>query len=76
MNHSINIDLSQVDWELLREQKISLLVASDHEEHILKNSHNAKMLCGLIELLDYIQDEAANQTSEGFIFGDLDELSE
>jgi hypothetical protein len=55
----ITVDVSGLDWELLREQKEFLLS--------LKNDYAA----GLVSLLDTIQDQAAEVLGEWAVFGKL-----
>lgn len=55
------IDLANVDWSLLREQKLWLL------------THDNPHAAGLVHLLDSIQDHAVNNgsASEIEVFGNL-----
>ncbi len=64
----IMIDLSKVDWKLLREQKYALI---DLLESIIKRSANKNrdVTGGIINLLDDIQDQAAEQIGEEKVFG-------
>jgi hypothetical protein len=49
--------LNQVDWDLLHEQKLSLLRLLEREPY---DSPDAEMLSGIINLLDALQDKAAD----------------
>jgi hypothetical protein len=68
----VMVDLQEVDWVLLRQQKTTLVALTclprmkAHEEY----------LEGLINLLDYIQDEAAEILGEEAVFGDLESEDE
>jgi hypothetical protein len=48
--------LNQVDWDLLHEQKLTILRLLEHQPY---DSPDAEALSGLINLLDALQDEAA-----------------
>jgi len=48
--------LNQVDWDLLHEQKLTLLRLLERQPY---DSPDAEALSGLINLLDALQDEAA-----------------
>jgi len=67
----VNIDISNTDWELLREQKIVLL---DQIAQLRKNDANsfeALQLEGIISWMDFIQDQVAEQLGEEKVFGKL-----
>ena len=49
--------LNQVDWDLLHEQKLTLLRLLEREPY---DSPDAEMLSGIINLLDALQDEATD----------------
>jgi hypothetical protein len=49
--------LNQVDWDLLHEQKLTLLRLLERQPY---DSPDAEALSGLINLLDALQDEAAD----------------
>jgi len=53
------ITLKNIDWELLRKQK-QVLINIEGEQVV-----------GVINLLDYIQDEAAKVLSESTVFGEI-----
>lgn len=59
------IDLSNTDWKLLREQKGKLF-----DSFINKRNNNQEWVEGLLNFLDYIQDEAAKQLSDETVFGE------
>lgn len=50
--------LENVDWDLLHEQKLTLL---ELRAKLLQESPAAQALSGIIHLLDALQDEAAEQ---------------
>jgi len=62
-----SIDLSRVDWELLRQQKLSLLFAID-----TATPKTAEDLTGILHFLDLIQDEAAanHHIGQDLVFGE------
>ena len=66
--NEIQVNLSQVDWQLLRKQK-QALVEVIHQQS--KDFSPAVMnhLTGLLHLLDHIQDEAAKVLGEKAVFG-------
>jgi hypothetical protein len=49
--------LNHIDWDLLHEQKLSLLRLLEREPY---DSSEAEALSGIINLLDTLQDEAAD----------------
>lgn len=59
------VDLTDVDWYLLREQKRQLVEMA----HWLQQPE-ALAADGIIHLLDHIQDAAALQIGEAAVFGD------
>ena len=62
------VDLSGVDWKMLRRQKESLLRAiSVVDVHINKKCQED--LTGILHLLDDIQDQAADRLGESAVFG-------
>jgi hypothetical protein len=61
-----SVDLSNTDWKLLRKQKKGLLLLLDKTEYLLSAK---KSLDGLLNFIDYIQDEAAKQIGEKNVFG-------
>ena len=67
--NQILIDLSMVDWELLRAQKASLITMGGGSDSILCTEH----IDGLLALIDYIQDEAEKQTNTKTVFGEQNE---
>jgi len=58
----MNIEINNIDWKLLREQKEWLLSISDVDE---------RNLDGVLNLIDHIQDQAVEQgvASEEIVFG-------
>ncbi len=64
-----------VDWPLLRKQKLFLLglaMADEFEamRDVWNNNNGQEALDGVIELLDYLQDQAAEQLGDTVVFGD------
>ena len=64
----VRVDLSHVNWRLLRRQKLALLNVVNEA---VGNGEAAKAnrLRGLVHLLDHIQDRAAETLGERFVFG-------
>ena len=62
----VNVDLSKVDWKLLRKQKAALVGLSFSKQF---GSPANDILEGIISLLDEIQDQAAEQIGEKKVFG-------
>jgi hypothetical protein len=67
MQH-VTIDLSNVDWSLLRKQKLTLLKTAQRRAK-MGESEPAEHLRGLVHLLDHIQDQAAETLGEEAVFG-------
>ena len=67
MQH-VTIDLSNVDWSLLRKQKLTLLKTAQRRAKT-GASEAAEHLRGLVHLLDHIQDQAAEILGEEAVFG-------
>ena len=63
------IDLSQLDWQLLKKQK-QALVDVIHQQSKVYPPAVTNHLTGLIHLLDHIQDEAAKVLGEEAVFGE------
>jgi DNA-directed RNA polymerase subunit RPC12/RpoP len=61
-----NIDLSKVDWKLLREQKATLF---GHAGVMHDDQRSYAHFHGLLELLDHLMDEAAKTLGEKLVFG-------
>ena len=64
----IQVDLTNVDWELLRKQKLTLQTVIG----IVARSHpgiDADDLSGLLHLLDHLQDQVAEVLGEKAVFG-------
>jgi hypothetical protein len=64
----VTVDLSNVDWGLLRKQKLFLLKAVKIRAKA-GASESAEHLRGLVHLLDHIQDQAAETLGEEAVFG-------
>ena len=64
----VYVDLSRVDWNLLRRQKRVLLgLAASAGKFMTRRERET--IHGIIHLVDHIQDEAASTLSEKTIFG-------
>jgi hypothetical protein len=63
------IDLSKMDWELLRKQKAWL--AKTSLEHVSASGKKSlhPQAEGLLQMLDHIMDEAAKTLGEKLVFG-------
>ena len=59
------VDLSKVDWKMLRKQKIIL----DNLSYGRLEKEEVGALVGMVNLLDNIQDQAAEQIGEEKVFG-------
>jgi len=64
----IYIDLSHVDWKLLRSQKQTLTNVISTSAGI-QSDETTEALTGLLHLLDHIQDQAAEIIGEETVFG-------
>jgi len=64
----ITVDLSNVDWPLLRKQKLTLLKTAQRRTKT-RAAESAEHLRGLVHLLDHIQDQAAEILGEEAVFG-------
>ena len=64
----VTVDLSNVDWGLLRKQKLSLLKAVRIKAKT-GATEAVEHLRGLVHLLDHIQDQAAETLGEEVVFG-------
>ena len=70
--HTVTIDFSNVDWKLLRSQKLILLAHMDGVQVTgvaTTDSPIVRALQGIIYLLDDIQDQAAEIIGEETVFG-------
>jgi hypothetical protein len=67
---TVNVDLTKTDWALLRKQKQNLLdldfVRANGKKPRVKETD---LLDGLLNFIDCIQDEAAEQIGEETVFG-------
>jgi len=61
---NISINVVDVDWELLREQKIQLILTIQDSE--IEETKDALM--GILNLIDTIQDSASEQLGEDVVF--------
>ena len=60
---AVDVDVSNVDWKLLRQQKSTLLALCP----TTRREYDA--FIGVVHLIDYIQDKAAEQLGEYKVFG-------
>lgn len=58
--------LKKIDWALLRQQKLTL----NHVIDRFAGLPQEEDLCGILHLLDTLQDEAAKSVGEDVVFGD------
>jgi len=59
--------MEQIDWKLLRKQKLHLLeILNDEESSITAEQHIS--IEGIVSLIDSIQDKAAEELSEEIVF--------
>jgi len=68
MAQRVVIDMSRVDWELLRRQKTLLVELAGSPEHVTTR-RDREAIEGIINLLDHIQDETAIALGERTVFG-------
>ena len=66
----IMINIGNVDFQLLQEQKLWLLHVMDL---LAEDNKPIEAGDGLVNFLDYIQDQAAEQIGEDAVFGVLSE---
>jgi len=67
------IDLSKIDWPLLRIQKAFCLGALEEKDI---HETEREMFQGIVHCFDYIQDCAAIMLGEKYVFGELKEHNE
>ena len=65
----VTVDLSHVDWSLLRKQKLTLFRTAMRRTKT-GAPETADHLRGLVHLLDHIQDQAAETLGEEVVFGE------
>jgi len=68
MARRVVVDLSRVDWDLLRRQKAILVNLAATAEHVTTR-RDREAVEGIIELIDHIQDETAIALGEKAVFG-------
>ena len=61
----LHVDVSRVDWRLLRRQKRILLNIAGS----VGTRHEREAIQGVVHLIDHIQDEAARALGEKPVFG-------
>lgn len=64
----VRVDVSKVNWKLLRKQKFTLIQLLNRTDVILAQKNH---IDGIIALVDHIQDHAAEQLGEVEVFGKL-----
>lgn len=64
---AVTITLNNMDWKALRRQKKHLLQVIGHYDGVPTNI--SASLDGILHLIDYIQDEAAQQIGSRAVFG-------
>lgn len=64
----IIVDVSKVNWKLLRKQKITLINLLNRRDVSLQQKDH---IDGVLALIDHIGDRAAEQLGEKVIFGRL-----
>lgn len=63
----MNKAIKEIDWKILRQQKLHLLeILNDEESSITAEQHIS--IEGIVSLIDSIQDEAAEELSEEIVF--------
>jgi len=68
----VNVNLSNIDWELLRNQKEELVRIRQmriDELHLPATQDELNNLSGIIHLLDSLQDQAAKTLGGNTVFG-------
>ena len=77
---TVQVDLSKVDWALLRKQKEALITASaalgKRQPFAALKQLDTDAFEGLLNLLDHLQDSAATTLGEETVFGPPQEPSE
>lgn len=67
------IDMSNVDWVLLRQQKLGLIIVShllrESDDMVPDENSDDSTFEGLLSLLDFLQDSAARIIGEEAVFG-------
>jgi hypothetical protein len=67
MKKPFTLDAAEVDWDLLREQKADLNEALVSGAALTPKAQSS--VSGIVELLDYMQDEAEKAIGETAVFG-------
>ena len=67
---TIDVNMSNVDWRLLRKQKLALL-EDINEQSAHGRRRRVNLLRGILHLLDDLQDQAAETAGARAIFGNL-----
>ena len=66
---SIKIDLGDMDWKLLREQKNHLFEILYPKNEVDISQEQYDSVDGIINFIDYVQDEAAKQLDNKIVYG-------
>ena len=64
------VPMLDIDWPLLRQQKVHLLSAIDNASNY-SDQAECEGLTGILHLLDAIQDAAAEDFGEDIVFGEM-----
>ncbi len=67
MKKPFTLDAADIDWDLLRDQKADLNEALVSGASLTPKAQLS--VSGIVELLDYMQDEAAKVLGETAVFG-------
>jgi len=67
MKKPFTLDAADIDWDLLRDQKADLNEALVSGAALTPKAQLS--VSGIVELLDYMQDEAAKVIGEAAVFG-------
>lgn len=64
---TISLDISRIDWAMLKSQKMSLVDTIDSLE-VLGLSYKRDDLTGILNLIDFLQDKASESIGETRVF--------
>lgn len=67
MNKPFTLDAAEIDWDLLREQKADLVEALESGTPLTPKAKFS--VSGIVEMLDYLQDEAAKVLGKKAVLG-------
>jgi hypothetical protein len=66
--NTVSVELTNIDWRLLRVQKIILLRLGEYENGAALKIYEMNTCAGLVNLLDEIQDQACEQVPDTDVF--------